>query len=216
MADNTDEENLDTPTNTQSENSSDEIISTTDTETINLNQETENMEVHKHPHHVTHKKKWGEYLLEFLMLFLAVFLGFLAENIREHEVEKERGIGYIKSFYKDLKHDTASLTIMLNDYEKKVAKLNLISPCYDSLSSKLSCNSCLTDLYLNSQYQYLNSLTYEQRIAELALNTDRADVIIPATRIYLNAMKWSGARQLFVPKIGLADGIVKAMYQGSL
>lgn len=72
----------------------------------------------------------------------------------------------------------------------------------------------LTYLYLNSQYQYLNSLTYEQRIAELALNTDRADVIIPALRIYLNAMKWSGATKIFVPKIGLSDGIVKAMYQG--
>lgn len=70
----------------------------------------------------------------------------------------------------------------------------------------------LSFLYLNSQYQYLNSLTYEQRIAEIGLNTDRADVIIPATRIYLNAMKWSGARQIYVPKIGLADGIVKAMY----
>ena len=70
----------------------------------------------------------------------------------------------------------------------------------------------LTFLYLNSQYQYLNSLSYEQRIAELGLNTDRADVIIPATKIFLNAMKWSGARHLYVPKIGLADGIVKALY----
>ena len=83
------------------------------------------------------------------------------------------------------------------------------------LSGKLQ-DKPLSYLYLNSQYQYLNSLTYEQRIAELALNTDRADVIIPATKVYLNAMKWSGARQLFVPKIGLADGIVKAMYQGKL
>lgn len=74
----------------------------------------------------------------------------------------------------------------------------------------------LSFLYLNSQYQYLNSLTYEQRIAELGLNTDRADVIIPATRIYLNAMKWSGARQIYVPKIGLSDGIVKAMYFGKI
>jgi len=74
----------------------------------------------------------------------------------------------------------------------------------------------LSYVYLTSQYQYLNSLTYEQRIAELGLNTDRADVIIPATQIYLNAMKWSGARQIFVPKIGLADGIVKAMYNGKL
>jgi len=37
--------------------------------------EIENMEVHKHPHHVAHKKKWEEYVLEFLMLFLAVFFG---------------------------------------------------------------------------------------------------------------------------------------------
>lgn len=74
----------------------------------------------------------------------------------------------------------------------------------------------LSFLYLNSQYQYLSSLTYEQRIAELGLNTDRADVIIPATRIYLNAMKWSGARQIYVPKIGLSDGVVKAMYYGRI
>ena len=42
------------------------------------------MEVHKHPHDVTHKKKWREYLLEFFMIFLAVTAGFFAENIREH------------------------------------------------------------------------------------------------------------------------------------
>jgi exopolyphosphatase/guanosine-5'-triphosphate,3'-diphosphate pyrophosphatase len=74
----------------------------------------------------------------------------------------------------------------------------------------------LSFLYLNAQYQYLSSLTYEQRIAELGLNTDRADVIIPATRIYLNAMKWSGARHIYVPKIGLSDGIVKALYYGTI
>ena len=74
----------------------------------------------------------------------------------------------------------------------------------------------LSFLYLNAQYQYLNSLTYEQRIAELAMNTDRADVIIPATKIYLNAMKWSGARHIYVPKIGLSDGIVKALYYGNI
>ncbi len=74
----------------------------------------------------------------------------------------------------------------------------------------------LSFMYLNSQYQKLNAMTYEQRIAELGMNTDRADVIIPATRIYLNAMKWSGARHIYVPKIGLSDGIVKAMYYGRL
>ena len=74
----------------------------------------------------------------------------------------------------------------------------------------------LSYVYLNAQYQKLNAMTYEERISEMGLNPDRADVIIPATRIYLNAMKWSGARQIYVPKIGLSDGIVKAMYYGRI
>lgn len=74
----------------------------------------------------------------------------------------------------------------------------------------------LSYIYLNSEYQKLNALTYEQRVAELGLNTDRADVIIHALRIYLNAMKWSGARNIYVPKIGLSDGVVKAMYNGKI
>jgi exopolyphosphatase/guanosine-5'-triphosphate,3'-diphosphate pyrophosphatase len=74
----------------------------------------------------------------------------------------------------------------------------------------------LSYMYVNSQYNYLNSLSYEQRLVELGLNPDRADVIVLATRIYLNAMKWSGARNIYVPKIGLSDGIIKAMYYGKI
>jgi hypothetical protein len=77
-------------------------------------QETENMEVHKHPHHVTHKKKWGEYLLEFFMLFLAVFLGFIAENFREHQVAKEKEKVHMENVLEDLKADTA----IYNNYTK--------------------------------------------------------------------------------------------------
>src|SRR5436309_1167001 len=58
-------------------------------------QHNKEMEVHKHPHHVTHKKKWGEYFLEFILLFLAVFLGFVAENIREDAVEKHKEKQYM-------------------------------------------------------------------------------------------------------------------------
>ena len=70
----------------------------------------------------------------------------------------------------------------------------------------------LSYFYLSSYYQLLNSLTYEERISQLNLNTDRADVIIPATKIYLSAMKWSRARKVYVPKIGLSDGIIKSLY----
>ncbi len=74
----------------------------------------------------------------------------------------------------------------------------------------------LSFLYLSSYYQLLNSFTYEERITELNLNDDRADVIIPATRIYLSAMKWTKARRIYVPKIGLADGIIKSLYHETM
>ncbi|CAL2056167.1 exopolyphosphatase [Tenacibaculum sp. 190524A05c] len=67
-------------------------------------------------------------------------------------------------------------------------------------------------VYLNAQLEFLKKMTYEERISELSLNPDRADVIVPATKIYLSAMKWSGARRIYVPKIGLSDGIVKSLY----
>lgn len=70
----------------------------------------------------------------------------------------------------------------------------------------------LSFLYLSSYYKLLNSLTYEERIWQLNLNQDRADVIVPAVRIYLSAMKWSNAREIHVPKIGLSDGIIKSLY----
>ena len=71
-------------------------------------------------------------------------------------------------------------------------------------------------IYLNAQYQFLKQMSYKERISELSLNPDRADVIIPATKIYLSAMKWSGARKIFVPKIGLSDGIIKNLYNNNL
>ncbi|TXD84740.1 exopolyphosphatase [Subsaximicrobium wynnwilliamsii] len=70
----------------------------------------------------------------------------------------------------------------------------------------------LTYFYLTSYYNKLQTYSYEERITELELNQDRADVIIPATRIYLSAMKWSGAKDIYVPKIGLSDGIIKSVY----
>ena len=73
----------------------------------------------------------------------------------------------------------------------------------------------LSFLYLSSYYQLLQSFTYEERITELNLNQDRADVIVPAAKIYLSAMKWTRARRIYVPKIGLSDGIIRSLYQES-
>tara|TARA_R110002124_G_scaffold254044_3_gene419503 strand:- start:3546 stop:4445 length:900 start_codon:yes stop_codon:yes gene_type:complete len=70
----------------------------------------------------------------------------------------------------------------------------------------------LSYFYLTSFFELIKSYSYEERITELNMNPDRADVIIPATRIYLSAMKWSGAKSVYVPKIGLSDGIIKSLY----
>ena len=64
------------------------------------------MEVHAHTH--TARKKWTHYFWEFLMLFLAVFAGFLAENQREHFIEHKREKQYVISFIEDLKTDTSN------------------------------------------------------------------------------------------------------------
>ena len=65
------------------------------------------MEVHHHAH--TSRKKWTHYFWEFLMLFLAVFCGFMAENLREHKVEHIRAKEFSKSLVKDLENDTIAI-----------------------------------------------------------------------------------------------------------
>ena len=88
----------------------------------------QDMEVHHHTHDPAaphHKKNWKAYFWEFLMLFLAVFCGFLAEYQLEHVIENSREKQFIKSYIEDLKLDTASMNRNLV-YQKK-RKLQLDS-----------------------------------------------------------------------------------------
>jgi hypothetical protein len=72
------------------------------------------------------KKKWTEYLLEFFMLFLAVFLGFLAENIREHQVETNRELEYMKSLTEDLDDDVHNLDSMIAFEQTGIKQLDTL------------------------------------------------------------------------------------------
>jgi len=83
------------------------------------------MEVHAHTH--TARKKWTHYFWEFLMLFLAVFAGFLAENQREHFVEHQREKQFINSLINDIKVDTTRLNSLIESRNIREAKLDSLT-----------------------------------------------------------------------------------------
>jgi hypothetical protein len=79
------------------------------------------MEVHHHP--AIHKKNFKEFFLEFVMIFLAVTLGFIAENVRETISNHEQGKHYVESLINDLNEDTATMNIVLKENHAKVDSL---------------------------------------------------------------------------------------------
>ena len=106
------------------------------------------MEVHQHSH--TERKKWTHYLWEFLMLFLAVFCGFLAEYKLEQTIERHRETEYMELMIADLKKDTANINTMVSGNRILIAGL-------DSLLDLLS------NPQLNKEYAkrvFANSIKY--------------------------------------------------------
>ena len=115
-----------------------------ESKTINAKQETDNMEVHHHGH--VHEKKnpiaigWKEYVFQFLMLFLAVFCGFLAEYQLEHKIEKDRAKEYASLLVEDLKSDSVYIDQLLFQENFKIEQA-------DSLLSLLNSDKFLTENY---------------------------------------------------------------------
>jgi exopolyphosphatase / guanosine-5'-triphosphate,3'-diphosphate pyrophosphatase len=66
---------------------------------------------------------------------------------------------------------------------------------------------------LRDYYKELSSVTLADRMLKYSLREDRADVIIPAILIYINTMRWAGAEEIYVPKIGLADGLIRHLWE---
>jgi len=93
--------------------------------TISDKPETENMEVHHHGH-VHEKKKWKEYLFQFLMLFLAITLGFFVENQREHYIEGMRAKEYAHTLLQDIIKDTLELERMVTFYKEDIATIDTL------------------------------------------------------------------------------------------
>ena len=66
---------------------------------------------------------------------------------------------------------------------------------------------------LRDYYNELSHVTLENRMKIYDLKADRADVIVPALQIYTNAMRWAGAKEIYVPKIGLVDGLIQHLWE---
>jgi hypothetical protein len=89
-----------------------------------ITSDTQNMETHAHELHKAPGHGWKHYFFEFLMLFIAVFCGFLAENLREHMVEEERATVFAATLYEELKKDTAGINKTMQNIRINVSKLD--------------------------------------------------------------------------------------------
>jgi hypothetical protein len=172
MADNRNEEHLDSSATIQAENPPNEITPSRDTQAILPNQETETMEVH-HAHHPTHKKKWNEYLLEFFMLFLAVFLGFVAENIRENIVERHREKEYVTSLVQNLRDDTTQLKSLISFLPRKIEKMDSLVRLSKTDITKPETLKAITRMYFTYDIAYLNFKTNNATLSQLKAGSFR-------------------------------------------
>jgi hypothetical protein len=149
------------------------------------------MEVHAHSHpapgeaHIK-RKKWSHYFWEFLMLFLAVFCGFLAENVREDQVESHREHQFIHSMIDDVKLDTTALNgIFIRRLRRK--------EMFDSLSLLL--NSSQRDKYVSRLYFFARQM---QRLSPVIFTyNDRT----------IQQLK-SGGNMRLISKSKVADAVV--------
>jgi hypothetical protein len=165
--------------------------------------QTETMEVHKHPHHVTHKKKWGEYLLEFLMIFFAVFLGFLAENLREGIKNKEEIHSDMQSIVADLKSDVVYFDslIIRNEYSCRMTD-SLISLLANQPSNTADIYYLARTITANFGYFYSNAKTFEQMKASGNLKLIKPRSLLDSIANYYASFQWfTNQAELVLSKI---------------
>jgi len=132
------------------------------------------MEVH-HPN-LHGKKKFHEYLLEFCMLFLAVTLGFLAENLREHLSDQKKEKEYIGSFINDLKSDTADIRITSKMLFTQIHAEDSLIYYLQHYTNVDSINKKCYHYYLSSAVR-IAFVTFSQNTLTQLLNTGSARLI---------------------------------------
>ena len=148
------------------------------------------MEVHAHTH--TPRKKWTHYFWEFLMLFLAVFCGFLAEYQLEHKIEKDREKVYMKNMLEDLKSDTTAYKKYARD---KIFVYNIIdslvyllkSPERKTYSGQIYFLARILSMRTDLLYTY--ERTYDQMKSSGLLRLIYNQKVSDSVSYYYNSLK---------------------------
>ncbi|NCW12921.1 MAG: hypothetical protein EBV82_07085, partial [Chitinophagia bacterium] len=144
------------------------------------------MEVHHHPHVPNHAKPWKEYLLEGLMIFVAVTLGYAAENIREHFVETKKAVVSAKNLYKDVLDDSVSYEQTMHNRNRQDTLFELMNDLYE----KKQITNHIPELYAAHSYislrmlPIMNSLALDEIKSSGTLRFIEDDSLKTAIQIY--------------------------------
>jgi hypothetical protein len=124
------------------------------------------MEVHHHPN--VEKKNFKTYFLEFLMIFLAVTLGFFAENLREHIVDKEKERQYIRSLFEDLSNDESKLPVLIEAIERQqIRPADSLQLLFSKADIKKQANAIYVNARAITRQQGINSFITDRTVTQL-------------------------------------------------
>ena len=150
------------------------------------------MEVHHHSHH---PKKWKEYITEFLMLFLAVSLGFMAENIREGHIEKERSHELVSSFIRDVELNVVLIDSLIQSNKKSLLKSDSIALYIIKTKKDIDLNTVFE--IPSASYRYLsNNDIYDQMKSSGSLRYVKDTVLLRKMIEYSNLSKATEFRSI--------------------
>ena len=169
------------------------------------------MEVH-HPHHPTHKKKWSEYIIEFVMLFTAVTLGFLAENIREHQIMSHRVEQNKITILKDLQADSINISSALAIEDSCIYTFNRLNNIlYLAKTNKINQNQLIDsikkfdNLIAYSTTLYVNNSSFKNMQSSGLLSyLDDVELINTLESYYEVNFKGIEAANEFFDQVGTA------------
>jgi hypothetical protein len=172
------------------------------------------VEVHHHPH--VEKKNFKEYFLEFLMIFLAVSMGFCADKIGEHFTNKEKEEKYIQSLYYDLKDDTANLNWNIPFWQGQMTRIDTLR---SEIKSGDHMNTRLANVMAATLRGYSNFLYHDRTIAQLKssgnfglLNTALADSIMEYDSYIISQLRdqETHGQKLYIDANNLQDRIFES------